>query len=144
MLMLVRDRDQPANVEGEQLEAAIAALRDHGRAVLIGAVAQYSALQPPVAPRNLFDAVGKSLTLQGFLVKNYTSLQQELEDFAIPHLQRREIVAAETITKGFDNIAEAFLSMLSGGNLGKAIVSIDAEDAEVRRLVRCCAARSER
>ncbi|MDN7855549.1 NADP-dependent oxidoreductase [Burkholderia cepacia] len=124
------------NVGGEQLEAAIASLRDHGRAALIGAVAQYSALQPPVAPRNLFDAVGKSLTLQGFLVKNYTSLQQELEDFAIPHLQRREIVAAETITKGFDNIVEAFLSMLSGGNLGKAIVSIDAEDAEVRRLVR--------
>ena len=35
------------NVGGEQLEAAIAVLKDHGRAALIGAVAQYSALQPP-------------------------------------------------------------------------------------------------
>ncbi|MCA8216376.1 NADP-dependent oxidoreductase [Burkholderia cepacia] len=116
------------NVGGEQLEAAIAVLKDHGRAALIGAVAQYSALQPPAAPRNLFDAVGKSLTLQGFLVKNYASLQQELEAFAIPHLQRRDLVAPETVTTGFDNIVDAFLAMLSGGNLGKAIVSVDSDD----------------
>ncbi|OXI81821.1 NADP-dependent oxidoreductase [Burkholderia sp. AU33423] len=120
------------NVGGEQLEAAIAVLKDHGRAALIGAVAQYSALQPPAAPRNLFDVVGKSLTLQGFLVKDYTHLQQELEAFAIPHLQRGDIVAPETITKGFDNIVEAFLAMLSGGNLGKAIVSVDTDDAGAR------------
>ncbi|KVN17310.1 MDR family NADP-dependent oxidoreductase [Burkholderia stagnalis] len=118
------------NVGGEQLEAAIDSLKDYGRAALIGAVAQYSALQAPAAPRNLFDVVGKSLTLQGFLVKNHVSLQQELEEFAIPHLQRRDIVAAETITQGFDHIVDAFLSMLAGGNLGKAIVSIDPADIE--------------
>ncbi|MBN3825880.1 NADP-dependent oxidoreductase [Burkholderia sp. Ac-20384] len=117
------------NVGGEQLEAAIAVLKDHGRAALIGAVAQYSALQPPPAPRNLFDVVGKSLTLQGFLVKDYANLQQELEAFAIPHLQRGDIVAPETITKGFDTIVDAFLAMLAGGNLGKAIVSVDIDDA---------------
>ena len=113
------------NVGGEQLEAAIASLKDHGRAALIGAVAQYSARQPPAAPHNLFDVVGKRLTLRGFLVKDYSHLQQELEEFAIPRIQSGEISIAETVTHGFSKIIDAFLSMLQGKNIGKAIVSVD-------------------
>jgi len=112
------------NVGGEQLEAAIASLKDYGRAALIGAVAQYSALQPPAAPYNLFDVVGKSLVLQGFLVRDYRHLQQELEAFLIPHIQAGKLRAEETITHGFEQIVTAFLSMLKGGNTGKAIVSV--------------------
>lgn len=112
------------NVGGEQLEAAIASLKDYGRAALIGAVAQYSALQPPAAPYNLFDVVGKSLVLQGFLVRDYRHVQQELEAFLIPHIQAGKVRAEETITHGFDQIVTAFLSMLKGGNTGKAIVSV--------------------
>ncbi|WP_206023957.1 MDR family NADP-dependent oxidoreductase [Rouxiella badensis] len=113
------------NVGGEQLEAAIAAFKDYGRAALIGAVAQYSALTPPSAPYNLFDVVGKSLTLQGFLVRDYKHLQEELEEFIIPHIQSGRVVPQDTVTYGFDHIVEAFLSMLKGGNIGKAIVSIE-------------------
>ncbi|WP_242600586.1 zinc-binding dehydrogenase, partial [Erwinia billingiae] len=80
------------NVGGEQLEAAIAAFKDFGRAALIGAVAQYSALTPPTAPYNLFDVVGKSLTLQGFLVRDYKDFQDELEEFIIPHIQSGRVV----------------------------------------------------
>lgn len=112
------------NVGGEHLEAAIAAFKDFGRAALIGAVAQYSALTPPTAPNNLFDIVGKSLTLQGFLVRDYKYLQAELEEFIIPHIQNGQLVPEDTVTYGFNNIVNAFLSMLEGGNTGKAIVSI--------------------
>lgn len=113
------------NVGGEQLEAAINALKDHGRAALIGAIAQYNHLEnPPAAPYNLFELVGKSLTLQGFMVRDYRHLQAELEAFAIPYIQRGELVVEETITNGFEHIVTAFLSMLKGGNLGKAIVTI--------------------
>jgi len=114
------------NVGGEQLEAAIDAFRDNGRAALIGAVAQYSALHPPAAPRNLFDIVGKSLMLKGFLVRDYQHLQQELEAFIIPHIQSGNVVVEENITFGFNNIVDAFLSMLNGGNIGKALVSIES------------------
>lgn len=113
------------NVGGEQLEAAIAAFKDFGRAALIGAVAQYSALTPPTAPYNLFGVVGKSLTLQGFLVRDYKDFQDELEEFIIPHIQSGRVVPEDTVTHGFNNIVDAFLSMLKGGNIGKAIVSIE-------------------
>lgn len=113
------------NVGGEQLEAAIAALNEHGRVAMIGAIAQYNhARQPPTAPYNLFEIVGKSLTLQGFLVRDYAHLQEELECFCIPYIQSGQLIAEETITCGFENIVDAFLSMLHGGNVGKAIVSI--------------------
>lgn len=112
------------NVGGEHLEAAIAAFKDFGRAALIGAVAQYSALTPPIAPNNLFDIVGKSLTLQGFLVRDYNYLQAEMEEFIIPHIQNGLLIPEDTVTYGFNNIVNAFLSMLEGGNVGKAIVSI--------------------
>ncbi len=113
------------NVGGEQLEAAIAALNEQGRIALIGAVSQYSALSPPAAPRNLFDLVGKSLTLKGFLVRDYKNLQQELEAAIIPHIQSGKVIPEETVTFGFENSVDAFLSMLKGGNTGKAIVSIE-------------------
>ncbi|SMP82413.1 2-alkenal reductase [Serratia sp. CC22-02] len=112
------------NVGGEQLEAAINSLKEYGRVAMIGAVAQYSSLTPPAAPYNLFDVVGKSLTLQGFLVSHYKHLQPELENFIIPHIRSGKIVLEEDITRGFNNIVDAFLSMLKGGNMGKAIVSV--------------------
>ncbi|WP_241649948.1 zinc-binding dehydrogenase [Rosenbergiella collisarenosi] len=113
------------NVGGEQLEAAITVFNNFGRAALIGAIAQYSALTPSVSPNNLFDIVGKSLTLQGFLVRDYTTYQNELEKFIIPHIQSGKVVPQETVYYGFENIVGAFLSMLKGGNIGKALVSIE-------------------
>ena len=60
------------NVGGEHLEAAIGALRPHGRAALCGAISQYNSESPPPGPRNLGLLVGKRLTLRGFLVGDHT------------------------------------------------------------------------
>ena len=112
------------NVGGEHLEAAISSLRDHGRVAWCGAISQYNAATPPAAPRNLFDVVGKSLRIEGFLVRNYRHLQSELEDLLVPQIQSGHIKLEETITVGFDNIVSAFIGMLRGENVGKAIVEV--------------------
>lgn len=112
------------NVGGEHLEAAIASLRDHGRVAWCGAIAQYSTATPPPAPRNLYEVVGKSLKIEGFLVRNYRHLQGELEDLLVPEIRSGRIRLQEAITVGFDNIVDAFIGMLRGENLGKAIVQI--------------------
>ncbi|GBR48942.1 NADP-dependent oxidoreductase [Neokomagataea thailandica] len=112
------------NVGGDHLAAAIDALTPSGKIVWCGAVAQYNTPTSPSAPRNLFQIVDKSLTLQGFLVRNYRHLQAEFEDFIIPHLSSGRIKSIETITEGFDNIVYAFIAMLQGKNLGKALVKI--------------------
>ncbi|MET7618628.1 NADP-dependent oxidoreductase [Streptomyces sp. NPDC005408] len=110
------------NVGGDHLEGAIASLRDRGRIAWVGAVAQYNTAEAPAAPRNLFAVVEKSLRLEGVLVRNYTDVQSEFEDFLVPHLQSGHIAPDVTVVEGFERIVEAFLGMLRGENLGKMLV----------------------
>lgn len=111
------------NVGGGHLEGAIASLRESGRIAWVGAVAQYNTAEPPPAPRNLFDVVGKSLRLEGVLVRKHVALQGEFEDFLVPHLQSGAVSADVTVVEGFERIVEAFLGMLRGQNTGKMLVA---------------------
>ena len=61
------------NVGGDHLEAAIANLNTDGRVAMCGAIAQYNSTEPPCAPRNLALAIGKRLTLRGFIVGKYAA-----------------------------------------------------------------------
>ena len=98
------------------------------RIAFCGAVAQYNDLNnPPSAPRNLFELVERSIRLEGFLVRNYQSVQTELEKFLIPHILEGRVKNTHTITDGFDQMVEAFLAMLRGDSLGKMIVRIGAK-----------------
>lgn len=110
------------NVGGEHLGAAIGALRDRGRVVRVGTVAQYNTRTAPPVIFNHADVVEKSLRLEGFLVRDHTDAQQELYDFAVPHLLDGTLTPDETVVDGFDRIVEAFLLMLRGGNFGKTLV----------------------
>ncbi|MFD3663364.1 zinc-binding dehydrogenase [Streptomyces sp. NPDC058659] len=111
-------------VGGEHLEAAIASLRPFGRIAWVGAVGQYHSLSaPPPAPRNLFDVVGKSIRLEGFLVRDHTDALEELYDLAIPHLRDGSLPLDVTVVEGFGHIVDAFLGMLRGENLGKMLVA---------------------
>ena len=112
------------NVGGDHLAAAIANMRDRGRITWCGAVSQYSATSPTAAPHNLFDIVGRQLRLEGFLVRDYTHLQSELEDFLVPHIRSGHVSTDETIVDGLENMTSAFLSMLDGANTGKMIVRV--------------------
>jgi NADPH-dependent curcumin reductase CurA len=110
------------NVGGEHLGAAIGALRGRGRVVRVGTVGQYNTPDAPPVRFNHADVVEKSLRVQGFLVRDYRDVQQELYDFAVPHLLSGRLALDETIVVGFDRIVDAFVSMLRGGNTGKMIV----------------------
>ncbi|MGW3043276.1 NADP-dependent oxidoreductase [Kitasatospora sp. NPDC001159] len=113
------------NVGGDHLEGAISAMRDRGRIAWCGAVAQYDNPQdPPPAPRNLYDIVGKNLRLEGFLVRDHLDALPELYDFLVPHLRSGALVPDETVVDGFDHVVDAFLGMLRGANTGKMIVRI--------------------
>lgn len=110
------------SVGGDQLAAAIGALREHGRVVRVGTVGQYNTPGSTQAHFNHADVVEKSLRIQGFLVSNYREMQEELDEFAVPHLQRGTLALDETVVDGFERIVEAFLLMLRGGNTGKILV----------------------
>jgi NADPH-dependent curcumin reductase CurA len=112
------------NVGGDHLEAAIGALKVHGRAVLCGAIAQYNDTEPPVGPRNLALAIGKRLRLEGMLVGDHYALRPQFVAEVGGWLREGKLVVEETVVDGFENAVDAFLGMLRGANTGKMLVRV--------------------
>ena len=112
------------NVGGEHLEAAIGALSTFGRVAMCGAISQYNSTEPPAAPRNLALAIGKGLTLRGFVVGQYPELVAEYHSRAPQWLAEGRLVADETFRDGLDAAPQAFMDLLEGANTGKMIVRL--------------------
>jgi NADPH-dependent curcumin reductase CurA len=113
------------NVGGDHLEAAIGALNDHGRVALCGSISMYNDTEPRPGPRNLGLAVGKRLTLKGFIVTDHARRFPDMARELGGWLAAGELVAEETIVDGgLDAAVTAFLGMLRGENTGKMIVRL--------------------
>jgi NADPH-dependent curcumin reductase CurA len=110
------------NVGGEHLEAAIGAMRVHGRIVMCGSIAGYNEPQP--GPRNLSLCVGKRLTIRGFLVRDHADLHDAFVAEVAPRVADGTIVVRETIAEGLDHAPQAFIDMLRGANTGKMLVRL--------------------
>jgi NADPH-dependent curcumin reductase CurA len=113
------------NVGGEHLEAAIARANRYARFALCGAISGYNAAEPEPAPRNLSLAIGKRLTLRGFIVFDHFDRTRAFLDEVAPMLRDGRIQARETIVDGgLDAAPGAFIDMLRGANTGKMLVRL--------------------
>jgi NADPH-dependent curcumin reductase CurA len=112
------------NVGGDHLEAAIGALRRGGRVALCGAIAQYNAEAPTPGPANLALAIGKRLTLRGFIVNDFDPLQPQFLDEARQWLADGRFRCDETVVDGLEHAPTAFLDLLRGANTGKMLVRL--------------------
>jgi NADPH-dependent curcumin reductase CurA len=111
------------NVGGSHLEAAIAAFKPYGRAALCGAISQYNATDAS-APNNLALAIGKRLTMRGFIVSDHNDRMPAFQNEVAGWLTNGDISVAETFVDGLENAPAAFIGMLRGDNTGKMIVRL--------------------
>ncbi|MGI8336456.1 NADP-dependent oxidoreductase [Actinomadura scrupuli] len=112
------------NVGGDHLRAAISAMRPHGRIALCGAIAQYNATGPVPGPDNLALAIGRRLTLRGFIVTDHGHLAGEYLSQAAGWLREGSLRSEETVVDGIENAVEAFLGLSRGANIGKMLVRL--------------------
>ncbi|RVW00461.1 NADP-dependent oxidoreductase [Rhodococcus spongiicola] len=112
------------NVGGDHLEAALDVLRPGGRVALCGAISMYNATDRTPGPDNMVNIIGRSLTLQGFTLGNYTHLFPEFVAKMGPWLASGEVVHDETIVDGIENSVDAFLQLMRGANVGKMLVRV--------------------
>ncbi|PPK94279.1 hypothetical protein CLV92_108182 [Kineococcus xinjiangensis] len=112
------------NVGGDHLEAAIGSLRRFGRVALCGAIAQYNETSAPAAPRNLALAIGKELTLRGFIVGSHGHRMPDFVQEVGGWLREGRITWRETVVDGLENAPGAFLGLLRGENTGKMVVRL--------------------
>lgn len=112
------------NVGGDHLEAAIARMNTFGRVAMCGAIAQYNDTQPPTAPRNLALAIGKCLTLRGFVLGQYLDVAGEFRERMAPLIASGEVRYDVTTRHGIEAMPGAFLELFTGGNTGKMVVQM--------------------
>lgn len=112
------------NVGGEHLEAALSALTVGGRVAMCGAISQYNSTEPTPAPRNLMQAIGKQLTLKGFIVGSYWQHMPEFVEAMSGWLADGTVRYDETIVDGLENAPQAFMDLLDGANTGKMLVRL--------------------
>jgi NADPH-dependent curcumin reductase CurA len=112
------------NVGGDHLEAALGALRPHGRIALCGAISTYNEAVKPPGPCNLFEAVAKGLTLRGFLSRMYAERMPDFRREMRGWLAEDRIIYPETVFAGLERAPEALIAQLRGENLGKVLVEL--------------------
>ena len=112
------------NVGGETLEAALTALRIHGRIIACGGISGYNNEKPMPGPANLFNMTTKRLTMKGLIVGDYLKSQGDFEKEVGGYYQAGNIRNNETVAKGIDKAVDAFLGLFQGKNIGKMVVEL--------------------
>jgi NADPH-dependent curcumin reductase CurA len=116
------------NVGGDHLEAAIGALRNHGRIVACGSISRYNDAEPLPGPRNMFMVVTKRLRLQGYIISDHFDRFGEFAREAGEWVRDGRLQYRETIVEGIQNAPDAFLGLLRGENIGKMLVKVGPDE----------------
>jgi hypothetical protein len=112
------------NVGGAHMEAALMAAKPFGRFALCGMISQYNNTDLGEGVRGLVMAVGKSLSLRGFIVSNYNDMQADFARDLAGWVGSGKFKTHETIKEGIENAPSAFLGLFKGENLGKMLVRL--------------------
>ena len=112
------------SVGGKHLEAALEHMNNYGRIALCGAISQYNATAPPQGPRNLYIAIGKRLTLKGFIGSDHNDLLPQFYADMGQWIEEDRMKWKETVLEGIENAPKAFIGLFSGENFGKMLVKI--------------------
>jgi NADPH-dependent curcumin reductase CurA len=112
------------NVGGETLEAALSALRVHGRIIACGGISGYNEERPRPGPANLFNMITKRLTMKGLIVRDWLDRQAEFKKEVGDYFKAGKVKHKETVAKGIDQAVGAFIGLFQGQNVGKMVVEL--------------------
>lgn len=112
------------NVGGDTLQAALAALRVHGRIIACGGISGYNAEKPKPGPNNLFNMITKRLTMKGLLVRDSLNRQGEFEKEVGGYFRGGKLQNKETVVQGIEQAVGAFIGLFEGKNIGKMVVKL--------------------
>lgn len=113
------------NVGGSTLEAALEALRVHGRIIACGGISGYNDKEPQPGPSNLFCMITKRLTMKGLLVFDWIDRKDDFEREVGNYYLAGKLKHRETVVEGIESAVEAFLGLFQGTNIGKMVVKLN-------------------
>ncbi|NXF06679.1 PTGR1 reductase, partial [Smithornis capensis] len=112
------------NVGGEFANTAINHMKKYGRIAICGAISLYNDSVPQKGPYMQIPMIFKELQMEGFLVHRWYNRREEGVKALLKWVMEGKVKYHEHITEGFENMPMAFIGMLKGENLGKAVVKV--------------------
>ena len=112
------------NVGSETLEAALSALRVHGRIIACGSISVYNDEKPRPGPSNLFNVTTKRLTIKGLLVLDWLDRWKDFEQETGRYFREGKLKHRETVVEGIERAVPAFIGLFEGQNVGKMVVKL--------------------
>ena len=112
------------NTGGPILQAALFAMKLHGRIACCGAVSMYDggSLQGPVGVPGLI--VVKRLRMQGFILSDFPEFDAEAERDLAAWVADGRLVVVEDVIEGLENAPRGLIGLLAGENRGKRIIRV--------------------
>ncbi|WP_101757993.1 NADP-dependent oxidoreductase [Oceanicoccus sp. KOV_DT_Chl] len=111
------------NVGGDILDAALMCLNRFSRVAVCGWISTYNDADAP-GPKNLWQLVAESATIQGFVVLDYVERFGEGVGQLAEWLMAGKLQFKEEIIDDLDNVLPGFLKLFDGSNQGKLIIRI--------------------
>ncbi|XP_013185472.1 prostaglandin reductase 1 [Amyelois transitella] len=114
------------NVGGELSSTIINQMNTYGRVAVCGSISAYNEDPSRVPKASILQPalVGKELKIEGFLVPRWADRWPEAFADLVKWISSGQMKVQEHVTEGFDNIFKAFVGMLAGENVGKAVVKV--------------------
>ncbi len=112
------------NVGGDHLQAALDAIKPHGRMAVCGMIARYNDNEPLPGPTNLTQIVAKKLTLQGFIVSDHFDVYSDFVSDLSNWMMAGKVKTRDTVFEGIDKTPDAFMGLFTGANIGKMLVKL--------------------
>lgn len=112
------------NVGGYFSSVAIPQMKNFGRIAVCGAVSLYNDSNPQTGPYQQLTMIVKQLKMEGFMMARWEHKNDESLRRMLTWMQEGKLKCTEHVTTGFENMPAAFMGMLQGENIGKAIVKV--------------------
>lgn len=112
------------NVGGEILDAALPNMCINGRIVASGSVSQYGQAEQ-YGVKNLPLVTSKRLRMEGFLILDYIDQIPEILPVMEEWLLAGKLINKNHLVTGLENAPSALKLLVTGGNIGKLVVSVD-------------------
>jgi prostaglandin reductase 1 len=110
------------NVGGDISSTVMYQMKSLGRIAVCGSISNYNASSLPKCMVLQPTIVFNQLKMEGFIVTRWLDRWDEGIKHNLRLIREGKLRYRETVTKGFENMFDAFVGMLHGENIGKAII----------------------
>jgi len=111
------------NVGGEQLQAAVDNMADHGRIVLCGQISAYDRPGGAPGPSDMMKIVYGRIRMEGFVVGDFVDRASTARERLRQWQAEGRVSVQVDVRRGFERLPDAFVDLFSGGNAGTLLVA---------------------